>query len=576
MPAGSVTTYEIYLVDNGRWALHARYRRDERDKALDEARTMERELNTQVKVVREVYNPTENSNEETTIYSTERGSLKPRASAGVARGGGYSGGGGRSGGGGGASSWGDDGASSSSGGGGGRGGGGRGASASMQGTFGAMGRLVSIILGSLVGAGLLTMLARMVFERSIWVQLHVSNLAPIQFMIFIGSFLMIAVPLATKKVRWAGMMDRPQREKPVRQAKPAKATKATKPAAEEPVEDAADAPPEAEAPAEEAPAEETQAEPEAPAEAEAEVPDGAGLGVEMQRETMGRFTTGLMTEVQKARPQLDAYNRFGVSLMLAGAVDAVGDRSSLDPSQRRTLLADSLTNIGTKSDAAKSFSSKYEEYMTEKRYLGMVQAGRVAADTFLEHPDAPLPPLKSLFDAWAKPQQQQAAPRIMAVMFTDMVGSTDMTQAKGDQAAQVIVRRHNSIVRAALAEYGGKQVKHTGDGIMAAFPSPASAVEATVAIQRAVAANNSRFPDQSLHLRIGINAGEPIEEEEDLFGATVQLAARVCAAAGTDQIVCTNVVKELAGGKGISYASRGPTALKGFSEKIPLFEVIWN
>ena len=166
------------------------------------------------------------------------------------------------------------------------------------------------------------------------------------------------------------------------------------------------------------------------------------------------------------------------------------------------------------------------------------------------------------------------ATETMTVVFTDMVGSTDMTQAKGDQAAQIIVRRHNSIVRAALNEYGGKQIKHTGDGIMAAFPSPASGVEAAVAIQRAVAANNARFPDQTLHLRIGINAGEPIEEEEDLFGATVQLAARTCAAAGTDQIVCTNVVRELTGNKA-SFAARGPTTLKGFSEKVTLYEVGW-
>jgi len=572
MPSGSITTYEIYLVDNGRWALHARYRREEREKALEEARNMERELNTQVKVVREIYDPSDNSNEETTIYSTERGSLKPRAAGGAARGGGYGGGGGSSGGGG----WGgEEGTAATGGGGRGNGTAARRAPA-LQGTFGAMGRLISILIGSLVGAGLLTMIAKLVMERNYWVQTHVANLAPIQFLIFIGSFLMIAVPLATKKVRWAGMMDGPARAKPSRAAKPAKAPKAPKieaPPEEEPIEIDIDVAPAEEAPVEEAPAEEPAAEPEAPA--EAETPDGAGLGVEMQRETMGRFTAGLMSEVSRARPQLDAYNRFGVSLMLAGAVDAVGDRSSLDPAQRRSLLADSLTNIGTKADAARSFSAKYEEYMTEKRYLGMVQAGRVAADTFLENPDAPLPGMKSLFDAWGKPQQQQAAPRIMAVMFTDMVGSTDMTQAKGDQAAQVIVRRHNSIVRAALAEYGGKQIKHTGDGIMAAFPSPASAVEATVAIQRAVSANNTRFPDQALHLRIGINAGEPIEEEEDLFGATVQLAARVCAAAGTDQIYCTNVVKELSGGKG-RFTSRGPTALKGFSEKISIFEVNWN
>ena len=400
--------------------------------------------------------------------------------------------------------------------------------------MGALGRLMLILIGSLVGAGIFTMIAKIAFDHMLWVQLHIPNLSPILFMIFIGSFLMIAVPLSTKKVRWAGLSESQPR---ARAPKPAKLPKMAKPAKEAAGDEAAPEP--AEAAAEEAPAEEAVEEP--AAEPEEEAPgDGAGVAVEMQRDTMSKFTTGLIAEVSKARPQLDAYNRFGVSLMLAGAVDVVGDRGSLDPSQRRILLADSLTEIGTKPDAAKTFSAKYEEYMSEKRYLGMVQAGRVAADSFLENPAVPLPPMKQLFDAWGKPQQAQAQPRMVAVMFTDMVGSTDMTQAKGDQAAQVIVRRHNSIVRAALAEYGGKQIKHTGDGIMAAFPSPASGVEASVAIQRAVAANNARFPDQSLFLRIGINAGEPIEEEEDMFGGMVQLAARVCAAAGTNQIFCSN------------------------------------
>src|SRR5579862_8649800 len=157
MPAGSITTYEVYLVDNGRWALHARYRREEREKALEEARNMERELNTQVKVVREIYDPSDNTNEETTIYTTERGSLKPRAPA--ARGGGY--GGGRGGGGGGGGDWSGDTGSVSSGGG--RGGAATMASkgpAQMQGTFGALGRLTINIIGSLVGAGLITKIGR--------------------------------------------------------------------------------------------------------------------------------------------------------------------------------------------------------------------------------------------------------------------------------------------------------------------------------------------------------------------------------------------------------------------------------
>jgi class 3 adenylate cyclase len=398
-------------------------------------------------------------------------------------------------------------------------------------------------------------------------------LGPLQFVIFITSFLAIAVPLATKKVRWAGFSDNEPRQKAP--PRPAKAKAAPKPKVEEEPED--EAPAEEAAADDERPAEEEK--PEEPAEEKsAEEPaaeESAGVAVEMQRGTMGKFTQGLLSEVQKSRPQLDAYNRFGVSLMLAGAVDVVGDKNSLQPDERRELLASALTDMGTKKDAAKSFSSKYEEYMSEKRYLGMVQAGRVAAESYLENPAMPLPPMKGLFDAWGKPQSSEAAPRIMAVMFTDMVGSTDMTQAKGDQAAQVIVRRHNSIVRAALNEYGGKQVKHTGDGIMASFPSPGSGVEAAIAIQRACAANNARFPDQELHLRIGINAGEPIQEEEDLFGATVQLAARVCAAAGTDEIVCTNVVRELSGGKG-AFSSRGAVALKGFSEKMTLYQVAWN
>ena len=441
----------------------------------------------------------------------------------------------------------------------------------MQGTIGAMSRLILILFGSLIGAGIFTMVAKIAFDHMIWVQLHIPNISPILFLIFIGSFLMIAVPLATKKVRWAGLTESQPR---ARAPKPAKMAKiAAPPTMDEEAPPAVDEAPAEDTP-EDAPAEDAAEEPKE--EAAEPAGEGAGVAVEMQRETMTKFTSGLLTEVQKARPQLDAYNRFGVSLMLAGAVDLVGDRTSLDPEQRRALLADSLTGIGTKPDAAKSFSSKYEEYMVEKRYLGMVQAGRVAADSFLENPAVPLPPMKALFDAWGKPQQQQTQPRIVAVMFTDMVGSTDMTQAKGDQAAQVIVRRHNSIVRAALAEYGGKQIKHTGDGIMAAFPSPSAGVEASVAIQRAVAANNSRFPDQSLHLRIGINAGEPIEEEEDMFGGMVQLSARVCAAAGTDQIFCSSIVKDLSTGKGLNFVSRGPVSLKGFSEKVTLYEVNWN
>src|ERR1700744_3749626 len=89
MAALQVTTYEVYIVDNGRWVLHARYRRDEREKAIEEAKTIERELATQVKVSREVYNSSDNTSEETTVYASEKPVRRPAGPrAGMARGGG--------------------------------------------------------------------------------------------------------------------------------------------------------------------------------------------------------------------------------------------------------------------------------------------------------------------------------------------------------------------------------------------------------------------------------------------------------------------------------------------------------
>jgi class 3 adenylate cyclase len=234
--------------------------------------------------------------------------------------------------------------------------------------------------------------------------------------------------------------------------------------------------------------------------------------------------------------------------------------------------------MGVKSATAQAFADKYEEYLGEQRYIPMIIAGRNAMDSFLVGQDGLTDHIGPLFDLWNRPQVQSApaSSRVTTVMFTDMVGSTDMTQAQGDNAAQHVVRRHNSIVRNALTQFSGKEIKHTGDGIMASFASAASGVEAAIAIQRAIAAYNLQGQDQELHVRIGINAGEPIEEEQDLFGATVQLAARVCARCDTDEILCSNVVKELASGRNLSFTSIGGQELKGFKEPIHLYQVDWR
>ncbi len=161
---------------------------------------------------------------------------------------------------------------------------------------------------------------------------------------------------------------------------------------------------------------------------------------------------------------------------------------------------------------------------------------------------------------------------LVTILFTDLASSTALTQRLGDARAQELVRAHNTIVREALAAHGGTEIKHTGDGIMASCPSATGALECAVSIQRAVAERENA----DLAVKIGLNAGEPVAEESDLYGTAVQLARRVCDQASGGEILVSNVVRELAAGKDFLFSDSGVADLKGFDEPVRLFEVRWR
>lgn len=161
-----------------------------------------------------------------------------------------------------------------------------------------------------------------------------------------------------------------------------------------------------------------------------------------------------------------------------------------------------------------------------------------------------------------------------AILFTDIVDSTRLTQQLGDLAAMRFLKAHDAVVRTALASFGGSEIKHTGDGIMAAFTSAFQAVSAAMRIQRAMR-ERDEAAQGPLHLRIGVAAGEPVTEQDDLFGAAVQQAARLCACAAPDCIVVSSGVHDLCRGKGIRFSDAGPIVVKGFEEPIGHFEVNW-
>ena len=166
---------------------------------------------------------------------------------------------------------------------------------------------------------------------------------------------------------------------------------------------------------------------------------------------------------------------------------------------------------------------------------------------------------------------------LVTILFTDITDSTALTQRLGDAQAQELVRAHNAIVREALQAHGGSEIKHTGDGIMASFPSASSALECAITIQRAVEAEGvGAVREPPLQIHVGLNAGEPVAEDDDLFGTAVQLARRICDQAEGGEILVSNVVQELAAGKGFVFSDRGEAALRGFEDPVRLYEVRWR
>jgi class 3 adenylate cyclase len=164
-------------------------------------------------------------------------------------------------------------------------------------------------------------------------------------------------------------------------------------------------------------------------------------------------------------------------------------------------------------------------------------------------------------------------PGIRTVLFTDIVDSTALTQRLGDEAAMTLLDVHDSIVRDALRTHGGREVKHTGDGIMACFLSSAGAVRCAARIQRVLGERVPVETDVLVRVRIGAAAGEPVENHDDLFGATVQLAARLCTHADPQQSLVSNAVAELCLGKGLAFRDLGEVSLKGFEHPIRVHAV---
>ena len=161
------------------------------------------------------------------------------------------------------------------------------------------------------------------------------------------------------------------------------------------------------------------------------------------------------------------------------------------------------------------------------------------------------------------------------ILFTDVEGSTALTDRLGDAKARELLREHEHMVREALKAHRGSEVKTMGDGFMASFSSATKALECAIAMQRAFAEHNENAEEPIL-VRVGLNAGEPIAEDEDLFGTAVNLAARIAAKAKGGEILTSDTVRGLVAGKKFLFADRGETAMRGFEDPVRVYELSWR
>ena len=569
-------SFEVHVLQGESWHIQARYPAAKGKIAIEEAKSFGQNGYKGARVIRESYDPDSGRSEEIVVFQHSPESAEKQKGANALRAGigpGAAGGGGRSG------SF---------------GGGGQSQNIAVnyaaapelnKGSF--VASFVKFLLGALFclgAAAALTFMISVLLDGSSMGRNAKTNLLS---GIFVGTFLILAVIMA-----YASLKNKRSSPAPRAQARPQRSKK-KKLDASKYLEDAGDALAEKkkkkkkkkkekeEEPEEELSLDEEPDEEEIEEEAEEESDETESTGLsphgEKQKVYLMQYLGQALAQVQASEVTMDAFNKFGINLFLAGACEILNEKRNVDPRDSAEILSEAVTVLGFKKEEATSFSEKYQEYLlADARYMQIFQAGRNAMNTYFTEEASGVKQMTVAMEEWNKPKQKEENAGPVTVMFTDIVGSTAMTQDLGDAVAQQIVRAHNRIIREALTKFAGKEIKHTGDGIMASFPITSQGVEASMDMQRHVMAHNEANPDLPLHIKIGLNAGEPIAEDNDLFGTTVQMAARIVDKAQSEQIFVSEIVQGICSGKEIKFESRGGFPMKGFENDPTLYEVIWN
>ena len=286
------------------------------------------------------------------------------------------------------------------------------------------------------------------------------------------------------------------------------------------------------------------------------------------------------TAIRAANPEFQDQLVRDFGSLLRASIEATSAQRLMEDTRRWDGDAEAMS-LTTPTLLIHERKNRASNMATTRRVAGLIKNSRVA---FIDNSLETSLLAQRFFDGDDSSSEREAKPAVKSpvaggfatILFTDMESSTALTQQLGDAAAQKVRRAHNDIVRSALAAHGGSEIKHTGDGIMSAFAAASPALECAMSIQRHVAAHKEEHPGFPLGVYIGLNAGEPIAEEGDLYGTSVDLAARICDHAEPGQILAADVVRQLVAGKDFLFADLGETELRGFEDPVKLWELRWR
>lgn len=299
--------------------------------------------------------------------------------------------------------------------------------------------------------------------------------------------------------------------------------------------------------------------------------------IEAERAKLQQFADIIINAISGEFPELQAFQRYGFNLYLAGAVEELVPRDALTPATAREVLIGVLVQTGTDQATATTFCDRLATSINRPRYKRVFDAGRAAMIAVLDNTplaDDAQPGVVMRF--WASPNAAAGASHSLALLLTDLVGSTAMTGKLGNAGAQRVVRAHNSIVRAALKNARGTEIKHTGDGILVSFNEPVQAAQAGIEIQQEIVAFCRANPELPLAVRIGLHAGEVSIENGELSGDPVSAVDDVASEAGAGEICASKAIEQRSAGGIFKYIPFDGKTVSTEQGPQQLFKLMWQ